>query len=232
MSFLSTAASSTVVSHVGTPGELPGLVAGWGLPPVRGVVVLLGGAAGMSEADTLRAARAVAEGVCAAVVEAGAALVDGGTDAGVMLLAGRARADSGATFPLVGVVPEGVVGARIEPHHTHVLAVPGSAWGDETPWLFRLAQEIAGDRAVVAVLINGGPIARREIAEGLRLGRRIIIVAGTGRAADELAGASALGDGDDPERHTAETGLLEVIDADQPDTLRARLLSELREGTE
>ncbi len=70
------------------------------------------------------------------------AVVDGGTDAKVMGLMGRARNEARADFPLIEVARASVVtlphqslqGARtleVEPHHTHFLLVPGSRWGDE-----------------------------------------------------------------------------------------------------
>jgi hypothetical protein len=56
-------------------------------------------------------------------------VIDGGTDAGVMQLIGRARAASGGRFPLIGVAAEGTVmvpgagtsspdATELEPNHT------------------------------------------------------------------------------------------------------------------
>ena len=52
-------------------------------------------------------------------------------------------------MPLVGVIvralaalpgePAADDAAPPEPNHTHVLLVPGESWGDEAPWIARLA---------------------------------------------------------------------------------------------
>jgi hypothetical protein len=69
----------------------------------------------------------------------GAAIVDGGTDSGVMRVMGRVRDATSASFPLIGVAAMGNViapgiraqpdAAELEPHHTHFVLVPGAVWG-------------------------------------------------------------------------------------------------------
>jgi SLOG in TRPM, prokaryote len=67
-------------------------------------LVVIGGADGMSSGD-LRRLRPLFSGVLATLAwRFGAAVLDGGTDTGVMRLMGRGRAASGYDFPLVGVV--------------------------------------------------------------------------------------------------------------------------------
>ncbi|MDQ2706915.1 MAG: hypothetical protein M3Z25_04460 [Actinomycetota bacterium] len=85
----------------------------------------------------------------------GAAVVDGGTDSGVMRALGQAHAHADSRFPLIGVAVERMVdipgqpepavaeSAVIEPHHTHIVLVPGISWGDESPWLHDVASVIA-----------------------------------------------------------------------------------------
>ena len=133
------------------------------------MILLIGGASGMEVAQADAAEMAIRLGVAPVAAELGAAVVDGGTDAGVMRMAGAARQSLGAAFPLVGVVAEALLlthgGANEprafpEPNHSHLVVVPGSNWGDETPWLFDVAQWIAGSRPIRTVLVNGGPIAR------------------------------------------------------------------------
>lgn len=70
---------------------------------------------------------------------------DGGRNAGVMRMRGQVRATTRGTFPLVGVAPRALVPlpnepaaaddvrAPVEPHHTHLIVVPGKPWGDESP---------------------------------------------------------------------------------------------------
>lgn len=229
-----------------TLDALPAVVASWGLAGTCPVVVLVGGAGAMDGEAGRSAARAIAEGVLPAVEAAGAALVTGGTDAGVMRLAGEQRRASGGRFPLVGVVPAGLVElpgegiavggvaavppAQVQPDHTHLLAVPGERWGAETPWLFAVADTIAGEHRGVTVVLNGGTIARAEIAESVRRGRPVIVVEGTGRAADEIA--SALADGrpageGDPDGALRESGLVRAVRFDEDGALRAALGSAL-----
>ena len=67
-------------------------------------------------------------------------MIDGGSDYGVMRLMGSARGEGGWTFPLIGVIVDGLAdyssdsgldAVGLEPHHTHFVLVPGSAWGEE-----------------------------------------------------------------------------------------------------
>jgi len=213
------------VDRVTSLDALPAVVDGWALRG-RGPVVVLAGGAGAMDGEAGRNARdAIVTGILPEVIAAGAALVTGGTDAGVMRLAGEARRAAGATFPLVGVVPDGMVDlpgrpaeepapgragamAQVQPDHSHVLAVPGDRWGAETPWMFALADTLAGRHPAVTVVLNGGQVARAEIAESVRRRRPVILVVGTGRAADEIAEALAdgrpAGEGD-PDADAAES---------------------------
>jgi hypothetical protein len=47
----------------------------------------------------------------------------------------------------------------LQKDHTHFILTPGSDWGDEAPWLSRLASVLAGDAPSLTLLINGGAIA-------------------------------------------------------------------------
>ena len=179
----------------------------------------------------------------------GVVVIDGGTDAGVMHLIGRARTRAAATFPLIGVPALGTVrfpgkhpgarrrwplkhlGARrrwpLDAHHPHFVLVPGAAWGDEAPWIARIATELAGGWPSVTVLVNGGEISYTDVACSLRAGRPVLAVAGSGRTADQLASAVRDGPADEDAVRLAASGLVEVVDADDlavlAGTLGARL---------
>src|SRR5690242_14931473 len=99
----------------------------------RAVVVVVGGAAGLDaggsgELEQLGAAIVDAAAACDAVI------VDGGTDAGIMRVVGRAHESRGHSNPLVGVVVEALAALPgrtaaegsegLEPHHSHFLLVP------------------------------------------------------------------------------------------------------------
>ena len=170
------------------------------------VVVLIGGAAGL-DADQVQPLRELFRALARAAEETGAAVLDGGTEAGVMRLMGRARMEVGGSFPLIGVAVEGTVllpaekprvlelreryedKAPLEPNHTHFVLVPGKRWGDESLWIAEVARVLAGNAGSVTVLVNGGEIARQDVAHSLAAGRPVVAVAGTGRLADELASA-------------------------------------------
>ncbi|GAA4287657.1 hypothetical protein [Georgenia daeguensis] len=169
----------------------------------RPVLVLVGGAGGM-DAEQEGAVRGVlADHVVPVLASTGAVVVDGGTDSGVMRAMGAAHHAAGGTFPLVGVVARGTVtlpgdgagapdAAAVDPHHDLVLVVPGETWGDESRWLDEAATALAQRRPSVTLVINGGPVALDDVELSLARGRPVVVLAGTGRLADDVATA---GDG-------------------------------------
>jgi len=166
-----------------------------GLSDSRPTLVLVGGAAGLPADETARL-RPFFAGLARKADSLGAAVVDGGTDAGVIRLLGQARSESKGSFPLVGVVAEALVApagaaegdmAPLEPNHSHFVLVPGSRWGDEVAWVARVADVLAGDFPSLTLLVNGGDVSVEDVAESVRAGRPVLVVAGTGRAADALA---------------------------------------------
>jgi hypothetical protein len=163
-------------------------------------------------------------GVLAPLVEAlGACVVDGGTDAGVMRLMGEAYAEIGAGFPLIGVASAGTVAlpnnipprpdaAALEAHHGHFVLTPGEDWGDEAPWLARVASVLAEGVPSVTVLVNGGRVAMEDVLLSVRGRRPVIVVAGSGRLADVLARDSRANTLKSSARELGATGLLQVAD--------------------
>ena len=168
----------------------------------RPVIVLIGGHILPEHANvTLQAIEVIAK--IAEMLDA--ALICGGTDVGVMAAIGTSRGRNGYQFPLIGIAPEGIVtwpeGPRnsmvvlpgnereqLESHHSHFILVPGTEFGDETKWIVRAATMIAGERnKSVTVLINGGKVSQKDIEEGLRANRPLVVLAGTGRLADDIA---------------------------------------------
>lgn len=185
-----TRSAVTVASFAAVAETLDAL----GLRRGRPVVVLVGGADGMGEADRALADRMLRDAVFPLLDRLDAVVVDGGTDGGVMQVAGRARDAVGARFPLVGVVVAEAMrvdDVPLEPHHTHTLLVPGSAWGEESPWLAGVASAVAGGQPSATLVVNGGSITYDDIAHSLAADRPIVVIAGTGRTADAIAAASA-----------------------------------------
>ena len=206
-------------------GDVAAAVAGLGLRGQRPVLVVVGGAAGLDEASKERLFSLFSQALVA----------DGGTNSGVMQLLGRARAEAGASFPLVGVAVENKVilpeddtepadRAPLEANHSHFVLVPGSSWGDESPWLAWVATEIAGNAPSATVLINGGEIAFQDVAHSLDADRPVLAIAGTGRTADRIA--AAVNDDHTDERATrlANSPLVSTVSwADDPAAVRVAL---------
>jgi hypothetical protein len=125
------------------------------------------------------------------------AVGDGGTRVGIMAAAGEARRASGNKFVLIGVAPAVDVPPRgttpTDPNHSHIVTVADpsapavDAWGTETDTMYWLFARIAAGRPSVAVLVNGGKIALKEVQANVEAGRVVITVEGSGRAADALA---------------------------------------------
>ena len=175
------------------------LVAALGLEPDaagRPVLVVSGGADTLTGAQLDRAGELLGPAVPAATGLAGAAVVDGGTSAGVMAVIGAARARRPEAMPvLLGVAPEGLVsypgqsrddGVPLDPQHTHFVLAGTSEWGGETALLISVAAGLAGPGPVVMLLAGGGPVARTEVLAAVRRGWPVFAVADTGGLADDI----------------------------------------------
>ena len=95
--------------RVDQPSDLSAALAALVLYAPRLVVVLVGGAALMDARDLDRLRPLFEWGLVPVADRLGVVLIDGGTDAGVMHLIGRARTRAAATFPLIGVPAAGTV---------------------------------------------------------------------------------------------------------------------------
>lgn len=159
-------------------------------------VFLSGGAAKMHE-DHQRQLLAMFDAL-ALIASSGRriAVGDGGTRAGIMEAAGNARRATGRAFPLIGVAPAGEIPPRgrtpIDPNHSHLVAVDSpsapatDSWGSETGTMYWLFAKLAEGRPSVTIVANGGGITLQEIEANLRAGRPMILIEGSGRAADAL----------------------------------------------
>ncbi len=179
-------------------GDRPqGLLAAAGMSVTvpRPVLVVCGGASDLKGEQLLRTERTLGPVVTTAARLTGAAVIDGGTDAGVMRVVGGARSATDEMPVLIGVAPAGLVAlpgepdndARLEPHHSHIVLADCGAWGCETPLLVELASALAGGGALAMVVAGGGDVTRTEVTEASRHGWPIFVLTGTGGAADELA---------------------------------------------
>ena len=205
----------------------------------RPVLVVVGGASGMPD-ETPGLSTLFADVLAPLVERAGATVVDGGTDDGVMRLMGAARSAGSHTFPLVGVVVEGLAayGDRVvtddavtlERNHTHFVLVPGAEWGDEAPWVARVASVLAAGRGSATVLANGGETAWLDVEHSIEAVRAVVVIRGSGRTADTIAAAV---DGDPivgaRARKLVESGRMHTVAASDSDDL-TQILDDLLEG--
>jgi hypothetical protein len=187
--------------HVARAEDLDAALATLGLGDLRAVLVVVGGAQTLAGARLDAVEQLLATVVVPLCGELEAAVVDGGTDSGVMAAMGRAHAAAGGTFPLVGVVAAGTVAggghsaedatvaepAQLERHHTHFVVVPGTEWGDESPWIVDVARRLAAGSAVAGLLVGGGDIAAHDVANLVGAGYPVLALAGSGGAADRFA---------------------------------------------
>jgi len=172
------------------------------VPSPRGTVILNGSTTEL-HADLVAPLGDLITGVAELAVAEGLTVLTGATDAGIFSILGAAM--NGRSAPLVGIAPAGLVSPpgdaaapddarereNLEPHHSHFVLVDGDHWGDETEALLALADALGLRAPTAAVLCGGGEGARVEALGHCRAGRPIIVIAGSGRFADELAAAVA-----------------------------------------
>ena len=209
------------------PSDLMQAVSELGLDKKYPAIVLIGGNIDKEQAVVTRLA---IQSIAKAAEDMNALIVCGGTNMGVMAEIGMVRWQNHWKFPLVGITLEDLVtwpdGPRstkflwwgkkrwqLAPHYSHFMLVPGSQFGDESPWITNAATILSNGQKSVTILINGGDVSRKDIELSLQNSRGVIALSGTGRLADELAAQ--------PDRHelifivpaNAEHKIYEVIQA-------------------
>lgn len=172
------------------------VVAALKLPPPARLLLISGGASQMPDEIAARLVDLFAE-VSKLVGEHGITIIDGGTDAGVMKLMGQALRQAGAAVTHIGVLPaQAEAGANgvqaediLDPNHSYFVLVESQTWGDEVEVMYSLGGYLSANIPSVAMLINGGDISLKEVEKNVEQGREIIVIAGSGRLADEITGA-------------------------------------------
>lgn len=180
------------IKPVVRPDVLDELQEAWrllGFTREQPTIVIVGGAGGMTEEDIAKVQTFFEKYLIPFAVQKNAAILEGGTDSGVMAAIGRARVLTGSNFPLVGILARDVdeIETMLEPHHTHFIFCPGNNWGDESEWIAAAASTLAGAQPSVAILINGGQIAWEDARLNIQYGRLVLIAEGSGRTADVIA---------------------------------------------
>lgn len=214
--------SESIAAHVQDTTDLPLALAQIGLEQSRPTLALVGGASQMSVRDNERLKQFFTTVIGQTAVKVGAAIVDGGTNAGIMHLIGQVHGELNANFPLIGVVPLAKIclahSAHVPPasalpaqRHTHFILVPGSHWGDESAWLAKVATLVAGPCPSATIVVNGGEVTWNDVVESVAAQRLTLVLEGSGRTADQLAMA-VRGESDDvTANRLAATGLLKLI---------------------
>lgn len=177
-----------------------------GFSEAMACIFISGGAGLMSDEDKKRV-QEIMDAVAKFAQEHKAVIIDGGTESGVMQMIGDSRQRAGHTFPLIGVTPLNKISypgyknpkeeAFLEDSHSHFVLVDGHNWGDESDLIVRLTHDMGheGKLPAVGILINGGQIAMHEVylASTTDMKMPMIILEGSGRAADEISTAFRTG---------------------------------------
>ncbi len=222
--------TTAIVQYPQTIRDIDSLLCTAGLKLPRPVIVLVGGASGLRHYHVARLHRLFVRVLAPLAEKLGAVVIDGGTDCGIMSMMGSARKQTNSVFPLLGIVPVGVAtlpgqlapspeAASLEPNHTHFLLIPGSKWGDDTPWIAKVATTIAGEMPSITVLINGGEITWKDAAASVEADRPIVAIAGSGRTADILASALEGNVSDSRASEIITSDLLQAVSLEQPEAL-------------
>ncbi len=222
------------IAQVRSLAQVNAAIAAFSIDHDRPVLVLIGGASQLSAAD-YKLIEQVFETVLAPIAQIWqAAVIDGGTDTGVMRLMGHARHRIGGTFPLIGVAPIDLAvlpnqsapseaAAPLEPHHSHFLLVPGADWGDESRWMAATATAIANTAPSVTVLVNGGEVTWEDALQNIAAARPLIVIDGSGRTADRLAAGLRGEPSDDRAIPLIKSGLVQSIDITDLERLRTAI---------
>lgn len=185
--------------------QLPQAVSDLTLPRNRPTLTLIGGARDMSE-DAVRGVESIFRSKLSLLCQLHQVnVVDGATDTGVPTLIGRSRAGISGDFPLVGIAPNGqirlpdAVNPRastepLEPNHSQFVLTSGEKWEHASPFMAHLTRLLAGDQPALALLINGGSVAWFDAWCHLNLNVPILVLRGSGRAADSFVTGLDLGD--------------------------------------
>lgn len=169
------------------------------IPHPRTLIILNGGTAKLAESLQQHLANAIQDGLACVVAEERITVITGGTDAGIFQLFGQGRARWGQNAPCIGVAvadlatwPGHAQGeAPLERHHSHFVLVEGQHWGDETVTMYALIKALAQHCPTITVFASGGEIAIHEMQANVAQGRRMIFLAGSGRATDAVLAARA-----------------------------------------
>lgn len=209
------------------------------LPKARGVVVVNGGTAQLSPDLATQLSLVLEQGLARVASEVQLTLVTGATDAGIFTLLGQGLNRWGRTAPCIGVTVASLVSlpeapapkeerASLEPNHSHFVLTAGQNWGDETTTMYALIAALGTQAPSIALFAGGGSITRTEALANVRQRRPLIVLAGSGRFADELS-AVVRGEAQSAKEDVAEIardGDISLFDLQQPPEELAALVKQ------
>ena len=180
--------------------ELPKAWQLLGFDRAQSVIVIVGGAGGMTDEDIARVQTFFEKHLMPFAAKKNAAIIDGGTSSGVMAAIGLALKLTGADLPLIGVAARDIenIETLLEPNHTHFILCPGNEWGHESEWIAAAASALSASQPSVTIMINGGTIAWKDARLNIKYGRPVLVAEGSGRTADVIATTST-GNAFDPD---------------------------------
>jgi len=207
----------------------------------RAVIMFNGGTAELEPELHKKLNTILQDGLAQVVAEDQITLITGGTQAGIFALLGEGLGKWGRTAPCIGVCVEKLVRwkpallktakdkrAPLEAHHSHFVLVDGKKWGDELNTMYTLGQHLSQNCPTLNIYAGGGKICKREMQTAVDQGRKMILLAGSGRLTDEVLKAHRGEEVEDERIKTiAEQGDIVALKmSDGPEALR-KLIKQL-----
>ena len=165
------------------------------------VIVLTGGYILPQHAQTTQIA---IQAIAAFAEKNGVLVICGATELGIIGAIAQTRLAHGYRFPLLGITLEKLVSWPGGPQpkrflwwkkelwplstgYSHFILAPGEKFGEDSPWIAEAATYLSRGNKSLTIVINGGNVARKDVALSLQTGRPVVALSGTGRLADEIA---------------------------------------------
>ena len=212
------------VVHASAADTPASLAAALALPTSGAVLLLAGGQTAVAAAELSprqpprlqpRLVQLVGRGLLRAARQAGALCIAPAGDQGLVGLLGRALLDAGAGPALLGVAPAGGVQMpadasasqapdplrqALAPGLSHLVLTPGADGAAALRTRLDMASTVAGGKPVLMVVIGGDASTPPEVLQAVRRGWPVLVVDGSGGAADALARQwrSGRAEADDP----------------------------------
>lgn len=171
---------------------------GIGIPAYNASIAMHSGASGMTDQYLQKMQTLFDNGLARFAQDENVMILDGATAAGAMITIGQSRAKLNAKFPLVGVTvsehiayPGGPSASDerfpLEANHSHFLIVKAKEFGAESDLLINSVG--VWNEPSIALIVNGGQIVKQEAENHAQRGTPLLVLKGSGRFADELAGS-------------------------------------------